>query len=386
MIETRLRKRDGKKVYDVRLRDHNGKEYSRTFNTKKEAEAYEESERVDRRRGQWRDPRDGRRTLTEVAAEWLASDPAKRTRSRERDEGILGKHVLPAIGAKQVAMVTRADIQRLVKTWSQNHAASTVGRMYSTVRAVFSYAEAAELIARTPCRDIKLPGVRLVDRPHLDADQLSALAECLGADRAVMMWLGVVLGLRWAEAAGLTVGAVDVLGRRLTVAVQLARDGSLVPPKSEAGRRTLAVPEWLAEVLAALMARRELTAADPSALLFVTVAGAPLHYSNWRRRTWAPACERAGLAGLRFHDLRSLATTALIAAGVDVKTAQARMGHSSPQVTLAIYARATEAGDRDAADRVGELFRPRDGRGIVRNCDSAPGGHRASDLRKRRGR
>jgi integrase len=116
--------------------------------------------------------------------------------------------------------------------------------------------------------------------------------------------------------------------------------------------------------LAALMARRGLTAGDADALLFVSVEGAPLHYSNWRRRLWAPATATAGLSGLRFHDLRSLAATALVALGVNVKTAQTRLGHANPQTTLKLYARATIEADRSASDMVGEQFRPRDGRGM----------------------
>ena len=69
--------------------------------------------------------------------------------------------------------------------------------------------------------------------------------------------------------------------------------------------------------------------------------GGHLDYTNWRIRTWVPVCERAKLPGLRFHDLRSLAATALISAGVAVKTAQTRLGRSSPQMTLGIYARIT---------------------------------------------
>jgi integrase len=34
--------------------------------------------------------------------------------------------------------------------------------------------------------------------------------------------------------------------------------------------------------------------------------------------------------------------------GVDVKTAQARVGHSDARLTLAIYAQATQEGDRRA--------------------------------------
>jgi hypothetical protein len=64
---------------------------------------------------------------------------------------------------------------------------------------------------------------------------------------------------------------------------------------------------------------------------------------------------------LRFHDLRSMAATALVAAGVDVKTAQTRLGHSSPSLTLGIYARATAAGDRAAAEAVGQYLRGKPG-------------------------
>jgi len=48
-----------------------------------------------------------------------------------------------------------------------------------------------------------------------------------------------------------------------------------------------------------------------------------------------------------------MAATALVAAGVDVKTAQARLGHSTPTTTLAIYARTTADADRRAADAIG---------------------------------
>jgi integrase len=57
-----------------------------------------------------------------------------------------------------------------------------------------------------------------------------------------------------------------------------------------------------------------------------------------------------------FHNLRGLAATNVVAAGIDPKTAQARLGHSSPQLTLGIYARVTADADRNAADRVGEII------------------------------
>ena len=199
---------------------------------------------------------------------------------------------------------------------------------------------------------------KVIERPYLSPKDLSKLADKLGVEHGVFMWCGAVLGLRWSEVAGVTVSRLDILNRSLTIDRQLSRSGQLVPPKSGAGTRTLACPTWLTDTFAVVLAHRKLTAADSEAILFVNRDGGPLAYSNWRQRVWVPACEAAGLTGLRFHDLRSLAATALVAAGVDVKTAQTRLGHSSPQVTLGIYARATKEADRLAADAIGDVFNP----------------------------
>jgi integrase len=122
----------------------------------------------------------------------------------------------------------------------------------------------------------------------------------------------------------------------------------------------------LSELLGGHLAARHLTAADGTALVFVGSESGPLGYSTWRTRVWVPACVDAGLGelhvdgrstkyrGLGFHDLRRTAATALVVEGVDIKTAQARLGHSDPRLTLGLYAQVVTEADRSAAERVGE--------------------------------
>jgi integrase len=57
-----------------------------------------------------------------------------------------------------------------------------------------------------------------------------------------------------------------------------------------------------------------------------------------------------------FHDLRRLNVTSLVVGGVDVKTAQVRLGHADPRMTLAIYASAPASADREAADFFAATF------------------------------
>jgi integrase len=129
-----------------------------------------------------------------------------------------------------------------------------------------------------------------------------------------------------------------------------------------------------------------LTGADGDALVFPSKSGQLRSYSNWRERVWNPACVAVGLGqwvdvereprkpaskrgkrarvasrrrylGLTFHDLRRANASALVAQGVDLKTAQTRLGHADPRLTLAVYAQATSEADKAAAELVGDRFR-----------------------------
>jgi integrase len=128
------------------------------------------------------------------------------------------------------------------------------------------------------------------------------------------------------------------------------------PPKSSAARRTMSMPDGLATMLAEHLSDRGLTASDGDAYVFAAPEGGPLRYASFRSRVWAPSCERASLKGLGFHDLRRTSATAMVAAGVDVRTAQNRLGHSDPRMTIGLYAQATTEADASAAKRLGDHF------------------------------
>jgi integrase len=362
--------------YDVRLRSHDGIAYKRSFRTRRDAERYERTELMARDRGEWLDPAARGRTFDEIAVEWLSSNPAKRASTLERDRIAIDSHLSPTFGSTRIGSITPADVQIWVNALAARRAPRTVNRSYGVLRAVLNFAIARDVLVRSPLRGIRLPSASPTEARILSQEDLASLALHLGP-YAPMAYLGGVLGLRWGEVAALRVRSIDILRRTVEIAEQRTRTsaadpGAFGPPKSKAGRRLLSMPSALAEMLAVHMRHRGLTAADRDALLFVAANGGALDYNHFRTRVWYPAAIKAGLAtmvvdnitmegprsrpryhGPGFHDLRRTNGTVLVAGGVDIRTAQQRLGHSDPRLTLQLYVSAVREADRAAADVLG---------------------------------
>lgn len=364
------------RVYEVRFRGPEGREVSRTFGTKRMAEQFQASLVMTRAQGTWIDPGGLARSFGDVAAEWLEANPAKRDSTRSRDASGLRTHILPLFADHRIGRLTPSDVRGAVKIWAEVMKPRSVRRVYGTLRAVLNYAVENDWLGRTPCRGIQIPAVTRNSGETVSPEDIATIAEELGPRFGAMAWIGVVTGLRWGEVAGLRVSDVDLLRKRIAVRGQVTRGRGgravLAPPKSEAGIRELCIPVELAELLGEHISALGLTGADAKALIFPNKAGGPLDYAGWRRRAWIPAATAAGffheeadakrpgrtrkVPTLGFHDLRRANATAMVRDKVDIKTAQIRLGHSDPRLTLAIYAQATLEGDEEAAFRLGGRF------------------------------
>jgi integrase len=241
--------------YDVRYRDPTGRARTKTFRRRSDADRYARSVEVDKDRGLFVDPKLARTPLADVAAAWLESNPGKRGGSKDRDEQVVNDHIVPVLGDRPVGSLTPADVQGAVNRWAKSRAARTVHREYAVLRAILNYAVRVDMLGRSPCRGINLPEVRPVRRHIVTAAELARLSDGLGGvgELGPMVYVAAVEGLRWGEVAGLRVGHLDFDARTLVVREALVRGrrGAIGfgEPKSAAGRRTLAVPVELLDML-----------------------------------------------------------------------------------------------------------------------------------------
>ena len=87
-------------------------------------------------------------------------------------------------------------------------------------------------------------------------------------------------------------------------------------------------------------------------LIFPNEAGGPLDHNNVVRRYFNPALKKAGIERIRFHDLRHTYASLLIEQSENIKYIQTQLGHSSPTVTLNIYAHLMKDVNQEAACRL----------------------------------
>jgi integrase len=365
----------GEARYDVRLRTPDKKVMTRTFRTRRDAERFERAQLAERDRGgRWLDRRAGQKPFGVFALDWLAGDPAKRPRTKHVEGSMLRASVLPFWSDRSVASITPRDVQQLVRRWQEvpgptgrSAGPATVRRRYGMLRSIFAAAVLDGLRVDNPCIGVKLPAVERKARPILEdpADVARLLAQFSDADRCLVELL-LATGARFGEVAGLRCVDVDLLRSRLTIRRSIgdATGKIIVSPTKTSTERSVELYASTCAMLAEHMHAAGLTAAS-DAWLFQGKRGGPIRYGVWRQRTWRPAVEQAGLAGLTTYALRRSAITAALAAGVDVAAVARRSGHS-PAVLLRHYAQPSPAVDRRAAELIAERL----GLGDVRAKDA----------------
>jgi len=342
--------------WQVRYRDRSGRMVPAptTFATRGDASRWLAATRADLDRGAYFDPNAGEETLAAYAAEWLerrrvrGRPLAPRTAALYRWQ--LDKHILPTLGDLPLRHVSRAAVRAWHATVTAPQGAGAVGaaKCYRLLHAICATAVLDEKIARNPC---VIPGAGQESspaRPAVSVAEVYALADAVDPRWRALVLLAAFCGLRFGELAALRHAAVDLLHSTVTVAASVAElPGGIRhigPPKSDAGRRTIAIPDVIVPDLEDHLARYAEKGRE--GLVFVGPKGGPLRGANFGRQVWRPAVSSIGREGLHFHDLRGCAATLAALSGATTAELLARLGHRRVDVAMR-YQRATA--DRDAA-------------------------------------
>ncbi len=320
-----------------------------TFRTQGEADAHLAQIRADLGRSSWVDPLAGQVALEEYSWQWLAERSSLRPRTRELYESELRLHILPVLGDVALRDLSTSRI----RSWhagllnAGRPGPTTVAKCYRLLRTILGTAVEDGRVAKNPCV-IKGAGVeRHPERAVASVEQVFQLAHTIDARYRAMVLVAAFTSLRLGELLALTRRSLDLQDGTITVVAQLqelSKGGHFQGlPKSDAGRRTVALPDVLLPTLVSHLDTWVGSQAD--ALIFGGVNGKPLRRATFYK-AWHKAVTEVDLPDFRFHDLRHTGNTLSAATGASTKELMARMGHSSARAAL-IYQHATK--QRDAA-------------------------------------
>jgi integrase len=318
-------------------------------------------------------PRGRRRKFSELAEVWLA-EQKKHVRAKTHGdyERILRLRLLPKFGELEAMDIGVEEIQQLQSEMAETLHPLTNNKTLVVLSMILSSAVATKELDANPCDHVR----RLAD-PDKEVDPETGevmegaqrtltkpqLASLLAASREIaeearrmvgpkdnrraihrrfihphwcyhtLLVVAAETGLRRSELFGLWWEDIDTNLR--TVRVRRACiDGTFGKPKSEESRRTV---ELTTAAVSALQAWRLRTPfKNPRHLAFCTDKGGPLSGNKVTAHVRA-AAKRAKLEEVGLHTLRHTYGSHLLAAGEDLATVSAALGHASITITADVY-------------------------------------------------
>src|SRR5207245_10896808 len=137
-------------------RGPDGREGSRTFDRKSDAQRWLAGVEMAKAHGEWIDPALGRRTFASWLDEWSPTVVDLRPSTRERDLGMARVHLLPAFGDVPLTRITNPMVRTFIaeRVATGTHSPSTVRKMGQVLAKIMRAAVEAGLIARSPCEGV----------------------------------------------------------------------------------------------------------------------------------------------------------------------------------------------------------------------------------------
>jgi integrase len=321
-------------VWRARYRDEAGREHSKHFARKVDAQRWLDQVTASVVTGSYVDPKAGKITFAAYFEQWSA-----------RQVWVTGTVLAMKLAVRSTTfsdMPMRSIRPSHVESWVKSMTADglapgTITTRFNNVRAVFRAARKDKIIGADPAEGITLPRKRRAEAAMTIPTPADIGKIMAAADVRFRPFIGLCAfaGLRLGEAAAVKVGDIDFLRRTLTVSRQVQRADRFhveIRAPKYGSERVVFLPEALVNMLAAHVE----DGVRPEGWLFVGAHDGPPH-QNTVSYWWRKTLRDAGLKDIKLHDLRHFYASGLIAQGCDVVTVQRALGHATATTTLNTY-------------------------------------------------
>lgn len=333
---------------------------------------------------------DRRTTLAEFLQRWLDDiRPHKRATTIRGYESAVRLHIVPLLGKRQLDKLTAADVRFFMgamrekclccangwdarrkpedrccsagRCCKRNPSTRQLQYVHSVLRNALGHAERQDLVKRNVAKLVQVKTPEYSVGQGLPVDQARKLLTTAEGHRFHPLYVvaatlglrrGELLGLRWQD-INMDTATIHVrqtvqrVGGQLVIEGTKTRASSAVIPLPKVTRRALLDRRvaWYAEKSAAGECWQDYD------LVFCTQVGTPIE-PRALNRDFDKLRERAGLPGVRLHDLRHTVVSLLLDLGTPPHIVQAIARHADIDVTMTIYAHTNLDAMRQALDAI----------------------------------
>lgn len=274
--------------------------------------------------------------------------------------------------AKKISKALDIPLAKLFAASTDKNTLSvnTILHHHRLISSILSIAVKWQLIFSNPCNRVVLPKNKRREAVYLDEEQAAQMLQALeneSLQHQVIVKLLLYTGIRRGELCGLEWKDIDF--ERAVISVRrssLYLSGKGVfedETKNETSERCMKVSDDVIAMLRiwrAEQAKERLRLGDQwqnSDRLFTAWNGAPIRpdvITAWFHKF----VTKNGLPPIHVHSLRHTNATLLIAAGTNLTTVAARLGHANTTTTSKIYAHAIKSADQAAAEALQDILHP----------------------------
>lgn len=244
---------------------------------------------------------------------------------------------------------------------------ATIRKILVSLNQIMTYAVRHKLIDSNPVRDAERPRKTIEDKTGgkiaiLTPEQIRALLDATPDQKYKTLFLTAIMtGARQGETLGLKWSDVNFDTKQIHIR-RTFNHGRFFSPKTKESVRAIDLAPMAATALAKWKLK---SGGKDDQLIFPNEDGEPMNYSNMVQRHFHKALKKAGIARIRWHDLRHGYASLLIQQGENIKYIQSQLGHSSPTVTLNVYSHLMKSENQEAACRLEESIFSSNGSNLV---------------------
>lgn len=347
-----------------------GKRYHVSGDTRTKAREARDALLARHRAGLLGDPLAQRQTTATYLRAWLRGKrPTIVASTWERYRICVDVHLVPLFGNVPLGQLSALRIREgYARLSAQGQAPRSVRYVHVTLHQALRQAVADGMLARAPTSGVKPPKVEREEMVPLSAAQVRRLLDVAEGHWRTLWMLALYTGMRSGELLGLLWRDVDLArGRLIVQRAQVYSEQGPVrrdEPKRKSSIRQLSLaPEVVASLRAHQHAQRLARLAAPywldtAGAVFVRPTTGARFFGSELTRQLRRDAQRAEIEPPPcVHDLRHTAASHWLAAGRPLTEVSRLLGHSSPAITLAIYAHALPGIGDDAATALARAYR-----------------------------